>query len=841
MKYALKDYQEAAAGDLLVALERAHEEYKSSGEHQSVCLVAPTGAGKTVIATAVVERLFHGDSESGRPALDGATVLWVTDDPSLNIQTLRKMYSASSLLHAGPQLLTIDGAFDAEFLPSRTVSFLNIQKLRRGSIYEQSRTDRRRWSLWDTISNTAHRFGGRFLVVIDEAHRGTGNGSDRPTIISRIISGSPERQRAAAPVVWGITATPERFQQAMSAARKPSRVQRGVNVEVADVRASGLVKDIIVLHNPQGGPAADTALTVEAVRAIREYEAKWAAYGDSNYEEAPVPILVVQVKAKVAGKEIGELVASLKDAWPGLTTDGIVHTFGEWDGVAHGHIPLSNGTAVRYVEPHAVQDDRRARVVLCKEAITTGWDCPRAEVLLSFRTARDATYIAQLLGRMVRTPLARRIDDDETLNTVAVFLPYFDTRQVEAVAAAFHEGAQSEDVGASEAVTSLITCPRNLLISEEVWEAVADLPTYTKPAQRSRSHITRLRKLAHLLAYDGVDDDVPTQANEVMLNAMAGRVESARATGELEKAVTAATTVRMTATTHDLTTGQTKVIEGTAVRLDHRGVEREYRKAARLWPDQIADEYIARRYENGSDLTAAKGEVIALTKDPDALNAVESTAAAYVRELDRKYRRRIDALHAARRAEYDELREQSGSAEETRLILPNAVTARPSDATSSDRLHLYADKADGLYPHVANGWEREILNAELGDPMMLGWYRNPSSGRRALRIPYVDSPKNAVHPDFIFFHRNADGGISVSIVDPHGTHLADGVDKLHALASYARQHGHKYSRIDAVAKGQDGRLLRLNLVRSEDAAAALDVQQVSEIEDLFERLGTLYC
>ena len=44
------------------------------------------------------------------------------------------------------------------------------------------------------------------------------------------------------------------------------------------------------------------------------------------------------------------------------------------------------------------------RVLFAKDAISTGWDCPRAEVLVSFRPAEDETHITQLLGRMVRTP-----------------------------------------------------------------------------------------------------------------------------------------------------------------------------------------------------------------------------------------------------------------------------------------------------------------------------------------------------------------------------------------------------------------------------------------------------
>ena len=46
--------------------------------------------------------------------------------------------------------------------------------------------------------------------------------------------------------------------------------------------------------------------------------------------------------------------------------------------------------------------------------------------MMSFRKAIDATLIAQLVGRMVRTPLARRVSSNEFLNRVSLYLPHFD-------------------------------------------------------------------------------------------------------------------------------------------------------------------------------------------------------------------------------------------------------------------------------------------------------------------------------------------------------------------------------------------------------------------------------
>ena len=96
------------------------------------------------------------------------------------------------------------------------------------------------------------------------------------------------------------------------------------------------------------------------------------------------------------------------------------HVFGD-------HTTQKFGTwEVDWIEPQRVQDRTEVRVLVAKDAISTGWDCPRAEVMVSFRPATDHVHITQLLGRMVRSPLARRVPGDEKLNSVECILPFFD-------------------------------------------------------------------------------------------------------------------------------------------------------------------------------------------------------------------------------------------------------------------------------------------------------------------------------------------------------------------------------------------------------------------------------
>ena len=101
-----------------------------------------------------------------------------------------------------------------------------------------------------------------------------------------------------------------------------------------------------------------------------------------------------------------------------------MHAFGEKETID------IHGLEVPYYEPSGINDNRKIKLVFFKESLSTGWDCPRAETMMSFRRAKDATYISQLLGRMVRTPMQMRIQVDESLNDVHLFLPYFEKNAV---------------------------------------------------------------------------------------------------------------------------------------------------------------------------------------------------------------------------------------------------------------------------------------------------------------------------------------------------------------------------------------------------------------------------
>lgn len=426
MKFKLRGYQAVAKRDVLDDISEALERYiETAGERvTAVQLTAPTGSGKTVIASAVIEAALFG-SDDFAPNPDW-TFLWISDDPSLNEQTARKFLTASDKISHGT-IEIIESSFDQKVLDPGKVYFLNIQKLNSSArLSKEGGGDAREYSFWSTLTNTIDMRPDKLVIMIDEAHVGMNTERSRDTIVSRIIGGA-KTGRPAAPVIVGITATPKRFEKAMDTMKRRVRATR---IGVDQVQASGLLKDGLVLASPQQIAANfnESALLRHAVSTVRRYEHDWATYSAQNNEPQVLPALVIQVGNTPTNDELSSIIGVVLESWPGLKTHNICHTFG-------GHEVLKVGAyAIPYSNPEDIQDDLDIRVVFCKQAITTGWDCPRAEVLLSYRVVEEEDTITQIIGRMIRTPLARRVEQNEALNYVHCFLPRFNKAGVKKIA-----------------------------------------------------------------------------------------------------------------------------------------------------------------------------------------------------------------------------------------------------------------------------------------------------------------------------------------------------------------------------------------------------------------------
>jgi hypothetical protein len=833
VRYTLKDYQFIATGEIVKALRRAGGAFEADPSHHwSVALSAPTGSGKTVIATAVIEALFDGIADV--PADPLATVLWVTDDPALNEQTKRNMLQASSTL--GPnRLTTIDAGFDQESLEPRQVYFLNIQKLARSNPLSRTNVDDRTHSLWETIANTIQMNGPHFYVVIDEAHRGMRNDGDRPTIVSRIINGQPGLNPAA-PIVWGISATPERFMQAI-ARWDVARTNTPVTVPIDEVRASGLLKDKIILDQPESGQTeGDTTLVRAGVRQLLQFETDWHNYAKKQNEPAVVPALVVQVPNAPSDGEMADLLGAIFDSWGGLRDQNVINTFAEHTAISVG------GHTIGYMTPQDIQDDLEVRVVLCKDAISTGWDCPRAEVLVSLRRADDYTYIAQMIGRMVRTPLARRIPTDQSLNDVHCYLPRFNKQQVKEIVGRFAQGTNDEPP--VEIITDAIRVWRNEAVPEELVDLIQGLPTYVVPGRVYRTQIARLHSLATLLSGDHIVEDALSQVRIHLNGVLATQHERLSSDGSFELDLRRIRSLRVVRTyallsiesLDDLPTEDEDAYE---VSRDDNNIEDLYRVAMRKLPEGVAINYwtsvIEAQGDDDYDPIEAKAVTAVLALHPEVVEAVESAAEQLTQTWLREHQRSISKLPDARKVAYEPVKRETRSPELTDFVLPESKVV--ADATHHWPKHMLAAE-DTLFPAELKGWELKVLERELADKDLVAWYRNPTGGSASLRIPYFGGDfDRAMYPDFVLFHRT-DDGIRPSIVDPHGFHLADAAVKLKGLADYAAQHGAIYDRIDAVVE-IDQQLLALNL-RSESVREAIDRIGDGNVREVFEKHGGNY-
>lgn len=837
MRYTLKDYQSDAVGDVLASLARARDNWEKWKKPVAFSLTATTGAGKTVMAAAVIEALFDGDAEHDFEADPGAVVLWFTDDPSLNEQTRFRLIAAADRLAAKSRLVVIDSSFNREKLEPGKVYFLNAQKLSKNSLLVRGAPeadpddtqqalqylpppDNRAFTMWDTLRNTIEDEDLTLYLILDEAHRGmkrrtSADKAERSTIVQRLING--ENGAPPVPIVWGISATVERFDQAMAEARDRDKFS-SVVVDASRVQESGLLKDDIRLEFPAESGQFDTVLLGRAARKVRQATELWRDYSErEGMKEPVVPLLVVQVPNKPSDELLLSAFTTIKDAWPELEADAMAHVFGEHQAIELG------GFSVPHVPPERVESDTHIRVLFAKDAISTGWDCPRAEVLVSFRPAKDQTHITQLLGRMVRTPLARRVPGNDVLNSVECLLPHFNRKTASDVAEVLlgvtgsgEDGSGGTGGGQGRRV---LFKPADMLsnpaIPESVWEAFDRLPSQTLPRKAARP-VRRLAALAQALSRDGLREHALKHAYGKLFDRLDGLAVEYKKV--VEKNIDAILEVHGETIVAGVAENKVETA-GTFIELaDERAVDAEFRDARRILTPDIANKYVNRIAGTDDDaLFDAHVKVAALARIAEVPDELDRAADKLAEKWFADYRKAIKNLSDERQAAYSEIKGMSRQPQEIGIQRPRTRTEETEDQEGNKletrSNHLMSDE-NGEFPVGSlNEWEIGVLDAEMADADFRAWYRNPSrASEDSLAVAWRDGQDNwrRMCPDFIFFHGD-DKDVKASIVDPHGHHLADALLKLRGLAAFAVDFGKAFHRIEAVARMEDGTLRVLDL------------------------------
>jgi type III restriction enzyme len=836
VKVSLLPFQETTSAKATVAVRLSMDEVSRLGvdsDGQAITLTAPTGAGKTVMAAAVLEALFGGDDFE--PGHDDLTVVWLSDLPNVNEQTLGKIKLASEQIR-DDQLVQIDTDFAADELAPGRVYFLNTQKLRESS-HLVSESESRPFTIWEVLDRTIRRDPSRFVLIIDEAHRGMERPSRRDaveakTIVQRFILGTDDMVRS--PIIVGISATPRQFDELIAGT---GRTTRRAEADVAEVRASGLIKEKIIVWRPHHGAGAHSELTLlqRAAQDLNDYRLRWARYTKDQRIPTVHPILVVQVEdtsgVSITATDIEQAIATIEEVLGPQHPDSYAHSFGDAPATAAFGL-----RSVRFIKPADIESDPQVSVVFFKMSLSTGWDCPRAEVVMSFRVAEDDDYIAQLVGRMVRNPLARSIDSDEVLNSVALYLPKYDRKSVQDIVARLRAGdpdyLPSTDAEEGE---GLVTCDRDAARFDQIKPTAATLPTYVVPRRRRMRPIPRLERLAGALSDYEIRPDAPKDMDDYLITHIWSGLESRRSDTALLEAVDRARKVGLDATTLSYLTGETesRTIEVTSTSqsidrlFEHVGGRVGAGLHQKLWRAIRAD-------DPSIDGDEARLFVIATLGNDEIMAGADDIARDLFDEWDAQHRDEIEQLNDTARREFEQLDEHADEPRQRLLVLPMTVRSRRSTKSTDWPRHLYTDP-DGQFPENLNSWESDVVERMLGATGFICWVRNKAQGW-ALAAPYEDGGGGwlPVYPDFIFF-RNVNGKVIADIVDPHGLHLDDAPAKARGLAAFAEKHRSSFGKFELLIYDKDtDRRKTLDLKKRSVRDRVAGVTTTQHLNDLFD-------
>ncbi len=828
MRDTLFSFQETALSDLHEKITQAHIMWNDRNP-QVISFAAPTGSGKTIIMTTLFEEILYGSAQ-GIFEPDSVFV-WLSDMPELNEQTRLKLEGKSDKIRVR-DLVTIDSNFDSEYFQGGCIYFLNTQKLGSDKLLTQ-KSDARQYTIWETLTNTARRQPKQFYVVIDEAHRGTYASAQAEnkaqSIMQKFIKGSPEDGLCVMPLVIGVTATPQRFQRLI--ADTTSTIQK-IMVSPEDVRDSGLLKDRIIIHYPDIAINADITLFSGAVENWRQKCTRWLAYCEHEDERPVKPLLVIQVEdgtdREATRTDIGVCIDVLEGAIGRTLRPGeAVHTFND-----KGTLKVRD-LEIQKIEASRIEEDETAMVVFFKMNLSTGWDCPRAETMMSFRSAQDYTYIAQLLGRMIRTPLARRILSDAELNSISLFLPYFNEETVKTVVNALRD---SEAVVPAETGTSkeLVSLTRNPAYSD-VFAEMEGLVTYRIDAARKQPPLKRLIGLSRAQTQDGVDLDAQRKIKEQVLQKMDDEITKIKESGDFDDKSSAITGVALGTLTFDYGDNAYTMDDSLQmVPLSDFDITTYFNRAGKVLGEGLHMEYWIRH--STRDAVDVKIEIIVLANDTKTMENLNAFADALFLHLYENNQRAISRLKEERRSVYEKLVYASDHPIALQWELPDTIDFSIADDSTAYDQHLFCFE-DGSFKTSLNPWESGVIREELENGAV-AWLRNLDRKKWSLEIPYeVSGVATPMFPDLVIVREDEQGYV-FDILEPHDPSRKDNYPKAVGLAKFADKHWDKVGRIQLIRQknGADHRdhFYRLDMSKVAIRSKVRGVTSNEELDRIFD-------
>lgn len=371
----LKTYQEKAVEELVdytcIALT-------SPKRREKILLKAPTGAGKTITVAAYISRLVDEVTKRSNCPRDIAFI-WIAPN-TLHLQSYDSLKGFYSNLN-DIKVVKIDDLSGDVILHSKEMLFLNWSSVDKEKNTFRSENERG-YNLDSLVLNTRAE-NTEIVVIIDEAHLSSLTGVQARKVLELIN----------AKVELSVTATP---------LEKPDMTVTMLRHKVVSEQ---MIKKGVVL-NPDIKPSEQITDAVDFVllqQAMKKRDELAQAYADRGI--AINPLLLIQLPSENStlsdeDKNKRNIIEGYLASQYDITTQNGLLAI--WMSDSSDKVNLEN-----IESPNAMQ-----KVLIFKQAISQGWDCPRAGVLIIYREYGKYEFGVQTVGRILRMPEQKHYDVD---------------------------------------------------------------------------------------------------------------------------------------------------------------------------------------------------------------------------------------------------------------------------------------------------------------------------------------------------------------------------------------------------------------------------------------------